>query len=169
MMLTNFYAFTFRSIYHFDPCNLPPCTKLQIPNTSPANTPSPTLSLNENSNVSLQKKNHNKSINVDTDVTVVVQRTADVCDRDNVSNAVAIREEKNGACQPDIEVLSELEVILPEPTTNISMNSMLSPINQIYQEPQDNNLDRKADGMQMLLFFSFSSIFQHINYESHSF
>ncbi|XP_031619670.1 protein encore isoform X2 [Contarinia nasturtii] len=129
------------SIYHFDPSNLP---KLQIPNTSPANTPSPTLSVNENTNVPSRKKNHNKPINNNVDDTVVVQRTSEKCDRDNVSNAVATRDE-NGACKPEIEVSSELEVTLPEPMENISMNSLLSPLNQTYQETQDNNLDRKAD------------------------
>lgn len=142
-----------RTIYHFDPSNLPPCTKLQIPNaSSPANTPSPTLSVNENSGaVPLsRKKNHNKTpVSVADETVVVVQRTSEKCDRENVSNAIAIRDENGGgACKPEIEISSELEVTLPEPTKNISMNSLLSPLNQTYnqQETQDNNLDRKADG-----------------------
>ena len=142
---------------------MPPGNKLQIPNASPANTPSPTLSMSENSSVVplSRKKNHNKSIHVSVadESVVVVQRTSEKCDKENVSNAsnaaAAIRDENGGgACKPDIEVSSELEVTLPEPTKNISMNSLLSPLNQTYnhnnsnsnQETQDNNLDRKSDG-----------------------
>lgn len=133
---------------------MPPCTKLQIPNASPANTPSPTLSVNENSSAAplSRKKNHNKPVSVADETVVVVQRTSEKCDRENVSNATTIRDENGGAaCKPEIEVSSELEVTLPEPTKNISMNSLLSPLNQTYnQETQDNNLDRKADGREDL-------------------
>lgn len=129
---------------------MPPCTKLQIPNaSSPAKTPSPTLSANENANVSSRKQKNHKPVVVNVaDDSAVVQRTSEKCDRDNVSSAAAIRDEI-GACKPkEIEVSSsELEVtVTPEPTKNISMNSLLSPLNQTYQETQDNNLDRKTDG-----------------------
>lgn len=138
-----------RSIYHFDPSNLPTCTKLQIPNTSPANTPSPTPP-NENVNATSRKKGH-KPVNA-ADESVVIQRTSEKCDRENVSSAAAVRDE-NGACKPkEIEVSSELEVTLPEPTKSVSMNSLVSPSNQTYQETQDNNLDRKADGNEITVF-----------------
>lgn len=145
-----------RSIYHFDPSNLPPCTKLQITNNaSPANTPSPTLSSsNENSNNGpSRKKNHKQAaqaVNVSDEPVVVVQRTTEICDRENVSTPNVTVRDENDACKPEIEVSTELEVAVPpEPTKNISMNSLLSPLNQSYQEPQqDNNLDRKADGMK---------------------
>lgn len=80
---------------------------------------------------------------------VVVQRTTEICDRENVSTPNVNVRDENDACKPEIEVSTELEVAVPpEPTKNISMNSLLSPLNQSYQEPQqDNNLDRKADGM----------------------
>lgn len=96
-----------------------------------------------------RKKNY-KSANVsnvsDESSAIVVQRTTEKCDREIVSNSAATRDESGGGCKPEIEVSSELEVILPEPTKNISMNSLLSPLNQTYQETQDNNLDRKTDG-----------------------
>lgn len=141
--------FDFRSIYHFDPSNLPPCSKLQMSNASPVKTPSPTSSANETSNAPPTRKKTHKPANVSnvTDDSAVVQRTSEKCDRENVSNSGAKRDE-SGACKPEIEVSSELEVTLPEPSKNISMNSLLSPLNQTYQETQDNNLDRKAaEGM----------------------
>lgn len=165
-----------RSIYHFDPSNLPPGNKLQIPNASPANTPSPTLSMNENSSVVplSRKKNHNKSIHVSVadELVVVLQRTSEKCDKENVlnaSNATAIQDENGGgACNPDIEVSSELEVTLLETTKDISMNSLLSPLNQTYnhnknnsnsnQETQDNNLDRQSDGTLMFSRLKFIAI-----------
>lgn len=172
----------FRSIYHFDPSNLPPCTKLQIPNISPTQTPSPTLSANNDTIIGtpnvppppFRKKNH-KLTNISTatatattttaiaDDPIVQQRTSDKCDRENISNsaanaaATAAVDKKSNASKPEIAVSTELKVTVAEPTPpppssttkkNISMNSLLSPLNQItHQEIQDNNLDRKADGM----------------------
>lgn len=142
------FTIFFRSIYHFDPSNLPPCTKLQIPNASPANTPSPTLPANDSSIVSSRKKSHKQPpVNI-VDEPAIVQRTTEKCDRETVSNTNVTVRDENDACKPEIEISSELEVALPEPTKNISMNSLLSPLNQTYQEPQDNNLDRKTDGMR---------------------
>lgn len=135
----------FRSIYHFDPSNLPPCSKLQMANASPAKTPSPISSANDNPNVPPARKKTHKPANISnvTDDSAVVQRTTEKCDRENVLNSGAKRDESSVA-KPEIEVSNELEVTLPEPTKNISMNSLLSPLNQTYQETQDNNLDRKA-------------------------
>lgn len=81
------------------------------------------------------------------DEPAIVQRTTEKCDSETVSNTNVTVRDENEACKPEIEISSELEVALLEPTKNISMNSLLSPLNQTYQEPQDNNLDRKADGM----------------------
>lgn len=167
----------FRSIYHFDPSNLPPCTKLQIPNISPAQTPSPTLSVNNDTIIGtpnippppFRKKSHKPTNSSTTtapaaivDDSIVQQRTSDKCDREHVSNSAAaggadVAVDRKSS-KPAIAVASELEVIVPDPTPplppastttkkNISMNSLLSPLNQItHQEIQDNNLDRKADG-----------------------
>lgn len=114
-------------------------------NASPANTPSPTSSANDTPNVPSTRKKTHKPANISnvSDDSAVVQRTTEKCDRENVSNSDAKRDE-SGAGKPEIEVSSELEVTLPEPSKNISMNSLLSPLNQTYQETQDNNLDRKA-------------------------
>lgn len=169
----NHQSVIFRSIYHFDPSNLPPCTKLQIPNISPAQTPSPTLSVNNDTYIGtpnippppFRKKNHKPTNSTTTTATaiaddsIVQQRTSDKCDREYVSNSVAVAaadvvvDRKSGKVA-GIAIASELEeVTVPEPTPpssttkkNISMNSLLSPLNQItHQEIQDNNLDRKAD------------------------
>lgn len=125
-----------------------------MPNASPANTPSPTsTSVNETPNVPPFRKKNHKTANLTnvSDESAVAQRTSEKCDRENVSNVDAQRDEC-GACKPEIEVSPELEVTLPEPSKNISMNSLLSPLNQTYQETQDNNMDRKAaaDGMQTI-------------------
>lgn len=138
-----FLRSVFSTIYHFDPSNLPPCTKLKIPNVSPTTTPSPTLLSSDNINVTNRKKH--KSAN-SSDDTIDAQRTSHNCDTDN-SSACAIYDE-NGTGNPDIEVSSEIAITIPEPTKNISMNSLLSPINQVFQDAQDNNLSRSPDGKQ---------------------
>lgn len=148
---------------------------MQIPNISPAQTPSPTLSVNNDPIIStpiippppFRKKNH-KPTNSSTstvaaaivDEPIVQQRTSDKCDRENVSTSAAAGADvavDRKSSKSGITTASELEVTVPEPTLplppssttkkNISMNSLLSPLNQItHQEIQDNNLDRKADG-----------------------
>lgn len=65
----------------------------------------------------------------------------------------AIRDE-NIVCKPEIEIKTELNVTLPEPTKNISMNSLLSPLNQVHHDTKDNNtLNRTANGMNFRCFF----------------
>lgn len=63
------------------------------------------------------------------------------CDKENASV------ENSGARKSDIEQTADLEVTLPEPTKNISMNSLLSPLNKVYSETKDNNLNRIVVGM----------------------
>lgn len=117
--------------------------------SSPITSSSTSSSANETQDVPItRKKNHKptNSTNVNDESAPIAQRTTEKCDRENVSNGDTIRD-KSGACKPEIEVSSELKVISPEPSKKISMNSLLSPLNQTYQETQDNNLDRKtADG-----------------------
>lgn len=104
--------------------------------------------MSESSNIPPRATNHQN--NPAFDESVAVQRTTDKCDREIVSNNDAIRDE-HGVTKPEIEVSTELEVTLPEATNNISMNSLLSPLNQTYQETEDNNSDLKADGMPISL------------------
>lgn len=121
-------------------------------NASPANTPSPTsTSANETPNVPPFRKKNQKTANLTnvSDDSAVAQRTSEKCDRENVSSVNVSTVDESGAGKSEIEVSPELELTLPEPSkNNISMNSLLSPLNQTYQETQDNNLDQKtADGM----------------------
>lgn len=118
-----------------------------------------------------RKKNHNKptvnaTLNV-ADDSNVAPRTSEKCDRDHVSNAsspvvtvaaaaaaaTVARDECIDTCTAEMARSVELEVILPEPTKDISMNSLLSPLNQTYQDTQDNNLDRPADGLCIQTFY----------------
>lgn len=136
-MRLRFHIFFFRSIYHFDPSNLPPCGKLQIPNASPTTSPLP------NENVQSRKKNRtsNAAPAAATVAVAIVDETNDVqCDKQTVPI------EKCGARKTENEKTSELEVTLPEPTKNISMNALLSPLNKVFAETKDNNLDRIVTG-----------------------
>lgn len=75
----------------------------------------------------------------------------------------AIRDE-NIVCKPEIEIKTELNVTLPEPTKNISMNSLLSPLNQVHHDTKDNNtLNRTANGMNLRCFFLLLLFFKSFN------
>lgn len=117
-----------RSIYHFDPSNLPP-GKLQITNASPATSPLPV----DNGNAQNRKRNR---INVTEE-----HPTTD--DKDNQNSAP-----ENSRSRPvEIETTPEPEVTMPESTKTISMNSLLSPLSKVYPETKDNNLNRIVTGM----------------------
>lgn len=117
-----------RSIYHFDPSNLPP-GKLQIANASPATSPLPV----DSANAQIRKRNR---INVTEE-----HPTTD--DKDNQNSAP----ENSRSRTIEIETTPESKVTMPESTKTISMNSLLSPLSKVYSETKDNNLNRIVTGM----------------------
>lgn len=117
-----------RSIYHFDPSNLPP-GKLQTANASPAASPLPV----DNANTQNRKRNQ---INVTEE-----HPTTDDKENENSTS-------ENSRCRSiEIETTPEPEMTMPEPTKTISMNSLLSPLSKVYSEIKDNNLNRIVSGM----------------------
>lgn len=114
-------SFPSRSIYHFDPSNLPP-GKLQIPNVSPATSPLPV----DNTNAQNRKKNR---INV----------TEEHPTTDDKENRNSAPENSRSRSLTEIETTPESQVTMPESTKTISMNSLLSPLSKVYSETKDKN------------------------------
>lgn len=123
------YVISVRSIYHFDPSNLPP-GKLQMPNASPATSPLPV----ENANAPNRSKRNR--------INVTEEHPTD--DKENQKSAT---ENSRAHVVPENETTPELEVTMPEATKNIPMNSLSSPLSKVYSETKDNNLNRIVTGM----------------------
>lgn len=66
-----------------------------------------------------------------------IQRTNEKCDKENASASATCDE--TSVYKPDVEIKSELTVSLPESTKTSSMNSLLSPLNLVHHETNDNN------------------------------
>lgn len=138
-------------------------------NNSPASTPTPKSASNDISAAQSRKKtgktfvsqtnptttNENGFFSVIAnyiDETTHVQRTNEKCDKENASASATCDE--NTIYKPDIEIKTELNVILPESTKTSSMNSLLSPLNQVHHETKDNNTFNRSpsDGELTSLF-----------------
>lgn len=138
------FFFYFRTIYHFDPTNIPQCHKLQIMATSPTTTSSSTPSPNENQAQNRKKPKLKNAINE-------VENASNKCDNENSPN-----DENRVSQNPEIEISStayaESDNNSTELTNTISMNTLLSPINQIEQdEEHDNNPENDSEGTKMQL------------------
>lgn len=132
-----------RSIYHFDPSNLPP-GKLQIANASPATSPLPV------DNANAQNRSKRNRINLTEE---------NPTQTDDKENQNAAPENSHSRTIDIVETTTpQSEVTMPESTKTISMNSLLSPLSKVYSETKDNNLNRTVIGMYLMYIIAICSV-----------
>lgn len=148
------------SIYHFDPTNLPQCSKLQIMAASPTSTtptaPSPTFAPHEAAQTRKKYKPKPNTVRDDDDDGGPNAN----CDNDGTSSGV-VRNSSN----PEIEISSlpcnnsDNSGSISEAPAPITMNTLLAPINQIHAEICSNSgADNDSDGRSKALEYNFTLI-----------
>lgn len=156
-----------RSIYHFDPTNLPKCSKLQITPASPtsvtSSAPSPTLSSNEAAHNRKKFKPKPNTVREMYDDDGGGGDDADpkiICDNADASSDMA-----GNASNPEIEIThlpcDGSDIIGTTSDTTIVMNTLLAPLNQIHSENFSNSgAENESDGNNFLMVaFAIAQIF----------